>query len=232
MLMHAGAVHAVSHLYGAASRMCTCEWVPGADDILEALCHLGYKPQKPSPSSRTARGSAAGKEEPADGQGGPQPPLLNVILLLRLLRAVCQTGVSAHICLHRWKVENGALLTLSGPLEPDTCCALRRIIPALGCPHVCQGSHACMPHWAAGQLFSLSKRSDEISTGCTMFHTHGYMQGSRVGLQGAWSAQSDLLVALLRLRMDPVFCFLAQDLEVRPLNNTSECRLLLRYAAR
>ncbi len=41
------------------------------------------------------------------------------------------------------------------------------------------------------------------------------MQEATGGAQGpAWSNHAELVAALLRLRMDPVTCSLAQDLEV------------------
>ncbi|BDA46228.1 hypothetical protein COCOBI_08-3200 [Coccomyxa sp. Obi] len=120
-----------SALYGSSPSVRVTEWAPGANDILDALTQLGYKPAQPSATGRQTKKNAAKADTlPAPQNNSTQPQLLNVVLLLRLLKAVCQA---------------------------------------------------------------------KEATG---------------GAQGpAWSNHAELVAALLRLRMDPQTCSLAQDLE-------------------
>ncbi|KAK9906748.1 hypothetical protein WJX75_007312 [Coccomyxa subellipsoidea] len=118
----------LSALYGSSPSVRVTEWAPGANDILDALTQLGYRTARTPANGRQAK-SAAGKQE-APQESSAEPQLLNVALLLRLLRAVCQ-----------------AKETIGGAQGP------------------------------------------------------------------AWSNHAELVVALLRLRMDPETCTLAEDLE-------------------
>lgn len=77
--------------------MRVCQWAPAANDILDALATLGYKPLKPPASGRAAKDSAAGAEaDVTAGQSSAQLQLLNIALLLQLLRSICRAKVLSH----------------------------------------------------------------------------------------------------------------------------------------
>ncbi len=70
------------------------EWAPGANDILDALTQLGYKPAQMLATGRqTKKNAAKAGSLPAPRDNSTQPQLLNVVLLLRLLKAICQAKV-------------------------------------------------------------------------------------------------------------------------------------------
>ena len=82
----------MSALYGSSPSVRVTDWAPGANDILDALTQLGYRTAHTPANGRQAK-SAAGKQE-APQESSAEPQLLNLALLLRLLRAVCQAKVS------------------------------------------------------------------------------------------------------------------------------------------
>ena len=94
-------VCAESALYGSSPSVRVTEWAPGANDILDALTQLGYKPAQLSSNGRQTKKNAAKTESmPAPKDSRAQAQLLNVALLLRLLKAVCQAKVNVKQHIH------------------------------------------------------------------------------------------------------------------------------------
>lgn len=106
-------VCAESALYGSSPSVRVTEWAPGANDILDALTQLGYKPAQTSANGRQTKKNAAKPDSlPAPEDNSSQPQLLNVVLLLRLLKAVCQAKVQPraiyrYLLLATWCKESG-----------------------------------------------------------------------------------------------------------------------------
>lgn len=87
-------VCAESALYGSSPSVRVTQWAPGANDILEALIQLGYKPAQTSANGRQTKKNATKTDLlTAPQDNSTQAQLLNVVLLLRLLKAVCQAKV-------------------------------------------------------------------------------------------------------------------------------------------
>ena len=77
-----------------------CQWMPGADDFLEAFASLGYKDPSSASAKRKRRGKGGGKlSHQQTPFTGPMPQLGHLTLLLRLLDPICRLQVR----------DNGAL---------------------------------------------------------------------------------------------------------------------------
>ena len=86
---------AESKLYGKEVILEVCEWMPGANDFLEALTGLGYRAPGSARLKKTrgTKGANNAAEQPA-AYLGPWPQLTHLRLLLRLLVPICRAKAS------------------------------------------------------------------------------------------------------------------------------------------